>query len=578
MQPQNTHDDRETIRALEVLSASAEPPPRLHGANPAALGATGERTQAHPSPTPDQLPSPPAHPARARNTATQEELRAVGGLAPPPGRDTRIVLDGRPGPNAGGTPDVSTARAASAPDADSGASGRGLAPPNAADGGSPRALADARALAALAVTHTRPPVRSTAPPVGPVRPAPAKQASSSVPPGGSRSGPPPLAGGGPAGPPTSHGRAAPPVAPARPNAVTGAPLAADPSGPATRLPPHPAESPRAEPATMRTGSHSAAPTTEGTTGAASPPTAGAAAGATVVLPADKFAATGGVAPPRVAEAPPAVSPRSRGRPAATSSSELRGAPYRCLRCGYPLLPESGWRCSECGAAHQESTLRHWYSADERLRASRLQWICGAVLLAHVCTLPSAVGVLQAGIFDLLRIGGLVLAGWGAWEAGRKRLSSSAGTWAIGGMLCSAVTAWWTLASGRGGWDAQMGVALGEMTAAWLLLGAVASPTEGVAHWGSVRGRRIAMIGLCITPLLLVAVSTVGALLGSPANFGQAALAFSGQPAAWGGGTGLGPVAILLLAGLPAVLQLAVRGFVWLWIAALARALYGGRGR
>ncbi len=654
MQPQNSHDDRETIRALEVLSASAEPPPLLHGVNPAATRATGDPPRAHPSAHPDQpQPSRPqssAHPPRAADADSPRASRALA--APTPGSDTRHLPDGRVGPSAGGTPDSLAAPAAAAPGADSGATDRGTSAQNAADGGSPRAVADARALAALAVTYTRPPARSPVPPVGPVRPAPAKPASGFSPVGGSRAGPPPI-GAQPARPPASHERASPPAAPARTNAATGAPPAADRSGPVNRPPPPPAESHRAAPPTVLTesqraapptlpagsrgsapvttrgetarsapaspaepnrsapmpegasrsapmsegvtrtaptsegasrpapsseGSNRPAPTSEGSNRAAPPPTAGLAAGATVALPATKDAPAGGVAPPGSGDAPPALPPRGRGRPPATASSEVRGAPYRCLRCGYPLLPESGWRCSECGAAHQESVLRHWYSADERLRASRLQWICGAVLFAHVCTLPSAIGLLQAGIFDLLRIAALVLAGWGAWEAGRRRFSTPAGTWAIGGMLCPAVTAWWALASGRGGWDVQMGVALGEMAAAWLLLGAFASPADGVAHWGSVRGRRIALIGLCLSPLVFVAISIAGALLASSASAARAALALSGQAAGWGGGTTLGPAALLLIAGLPTVLQLAARGFVWLWITAQGRALYGTRGR
>lgn len=117
------------------------------------------------------------------------------------------------------------------------------------------------------------------------------------------------------------------------------------------------------------------------------------------------------------------------RPAA----EAAQAPYRCLACGYPLLPESGLRCSECGLEHGVETLNRWYDGRERERLDRLRWLIRVWFILQLALLPALLDLFWLPAVSVLAALQWVLVGWVYFVAAAGRWRTFAAMFAIGGM-------------------------------------------------------------------------------------------------------------------------------------------------
>lgn len=117
------------------------------------------------------------------------------------------------------------------------------------------------------------------------------------------------------------------------------------------------------------------------------------------------------------------------KPQRRRSVDGESADYRCLSCAYLLTAGSGYRCSECGTAHDQATLHRWFSGMEESRIERIVWLAVAILFAKLWFWLPAVG-------SLAKIAASVAAGYSCWLTAEGKENSNASLFGMAGTLVS----------------------------------------------------------------------------------------------------------------------------------------------
>lgn len=217
--------------------------------------------------------------------------------------------------------------------------------------------------------------------------------------------------------------------------------------------------------------------------------------------------------------------RSAGPPPPNRPAKGPSAPrLRCLHCGYGLLEQSGFRCSECGTQYRIETLNRWFSGQERNRFERVLWLVRAALLIHILILPDLLNIVR---LDLAQAGWMLAAGaigWACFLAGRGKYSQIAGHYAVGGIAVASILAFQAIRGSWGNAIVMMTPALCALDAigACLLLLAMIADVERVELWGARRARVVMLAMLVALPLLAASsILTANALRGpmTPSGFG-----------------------------------------------------------
>jgi hypothetical protein len=125
--------------------------------------------------------------------------------------------------------------------------------------------------------------------------------------------------------------------------------------------------------------------------------------------------------------------RSAAPRPATPTADVVQSPNRCLGCGYPLLPESGLRCSECGLEHGVETLKRWYDGRERERLDRLRWLIRAWFILQLALLPALLDLFWLPAVSVAAAVQWALVGWIFFVATAGRWRAFPAMFAIGGM-------------------------------------------------------------------------------------------------------------------------------------------------
>src|SRR5262245_49607481 len=100
------------------------------------------------------------------------------------------------------------------------------------------------------------------------------------------------------------------------------------------------------------------------------------------IPADEpifpeLPAAGSSAPARV---PPVPQRRPTPQPSPRLTSSDSSPTYHCLECGYALLAQSNYRCSECGQTYDPGFLAAWFEGTEEDRFTHLTWLVSFALV------------------------------------------------------------------------------------------------------------------------------------------------------------------------------------------------------
>ena len=259
-----------------------------------------------------------------------------------------------------------------------------------------------------------------------------------------------------------------------------------------------------------------------------------------------------------------------GPPLAPASAAPAGPVYRCLRCGYRLLPESGLRCSECGRQHTQQQMETWFSGAEQRRIELIIWRIGAGLFLRLWPIPQMLNLLWLPVLLLAPLGAAILAGWACGTVVKRPLDSARAKYALAGVLLAAGEFLWSLreflnGSFLAGPEYTMTYVALDLMLAWLLFAALARPADGADVWGAARARWIAFIGLMATPVFAVCYTLLSNMTYVAGEI-------------FGGGLPSGLLGSLLGHLVPYVVLVAVWAFLWHWFASFRRALFVPRER
>lgn len=195
-----------------------------------------------------------------------------------------------------------------------------------------------------------------------------------------------------------------------------------------------------------------------------------------------------------------------------------GAPeFQCISCGYGLFSHNAFRCSECGRQYDGGFLSAWFEGTEQARFNYLVWMVTAALVLKawsflaitlLAVTSSPLGN-QATCFDVLVLLGGACCGIAAcaW-AGRDRMDTLTGYYAIAGMLAGGVMGVGALFGGLK--DTSTFIRPAVLFASDALCGALfllslLQPVNGVEMWRAKSLRTFALplaIGLPPAAMLL----------------------------------------------------------------------------
>lgn len=215
--------------------------------------------------------------------------------------------------------------------------------------------------------------------------------------------------------------------------------------------------------------------------------------------------------------PPPIPSRAVERkpgPANTDSPQ-----YHCLSCGYGLSPHNAFRCSECGRQYDSGLLSAWFEGTEETRFNYLIWLVTAALILKawsflaitILSFSSATFSIQSTCFDVLVLLGGAACGIAAcaW-AGRDRMDTLGGYYAIAGMFAGGVTGVGALFGGLKDTSTFIRPAVlfaSDALCGSLFLLALLQPLHGIEFWRARSLRLIALplaIGLPPVAMLLYA--------------------------------------------------------------------------
>ncbi len=216
----------------------------------------------------------------------------------------------------------------------------------------------------------------------------------------------------------------------------------------------------------------------------------------------------------------------RPPPVPSRGTERRSAPpptdtpqYHCLSCGYGLSSHNAFRCSECGRQYDAGLLSAWFEGTEETRCNYLIWLVTAALILKawsflaitILSFSSTAFSIQSTCFDVLVLLGGAACGIAAcaW-AGRDRMDTLAGYYAIAGMLAGGVTGVGALFGGLKDTSTFIRPAVlfaSDALCGALFLLALLQPLHGIELWRARSLRVIALplaIGLPPAAMLLYA--------------------------------------------------------------------------
>lgn len=215
--------------------------------------------------------------------------------------------------------------------------------------------------------------------------------------------------------------------------------------------------------------------------------------------------------------PPPIPSRAAERKPVPANSDP--PQYHCLSCGYGLSSHSAFRCSECGRQYDAGLLSAWFEGTEETRFNYLIWLVTAALILKawsflaitILSFSSATFSIQSTCFDVLVLLGGAACGIAAcaW-AGRDRMDTLSGYYAIAGMIAGGVTGVGALFGGLKDTSTFIRPAVlfaSDALCGSLFLLALLQPLHGIELWRARSLRVIALplaIGLPPAAMLLYA--------------------------------------------------------------------------
>ncbi len=273
--------------------------------------------------------------------------------------------------------------------------------------------------------------------------------------------------------------------------------------------------------------------------------------------------------------PPAVPRGSAGKRQASTPAEPASSPtpaepseerkaherrFRCLHCGYALMSENGFRCSECGREHERYVLERWFWGKEENRLERVLWLVRACVFLKLW-------VFEYSIMALASTASSAAVLWACWQAGQGKRDTVGWQYAVAGMVVAGLsllsTVFGAFGLGAFGLGAAAIVTL-DIVSACLLLTAMLRDADRQELWREPTGSRIALGILLAAPLLGIVFAMFES--GSGVFGFSSSLGISGKLSNFLPG----PIRFLI----PRVAALAVWLFVWYWLAGLKRAMFG----
>lgn len=210
--------------------------------------------------------------------------------------------------------------------------------------------------------------------------------------------------------------------------------------------------------------------------------------------------------------PPPLPPRRPlPRPAAQPTDQNAKPTYHCLECGYALLAQSGYRCSECGKAYDPGFLAAWFEGTEEERFTHLTFLVNFALVAKawafvvVAMLPF--GAQPTCVNLLIIVAGAVISIVACVVAGRDRMDSIAGYYSIAGSAAGGILAVGVLFGGLSTrstvtWPAMV-FAMDALCAAMMLM-TLLYPVQGVEFWRARSLRKVVLpVAIILPPAVFV---------------------------------------------------------------------------
>ncbi len=252
---------------------------------------------------------------------------------------------------------------------------------------------------------------------------------------------------------------------------------------------------------------------------------------------------------------------ARSRPPAITqpSEDLKAHErrFRCLRCGYALMSENGFRCSECGREHERYVLERWFWGTEENRLERVLWLVRACVFLKLW-------VFENPILALASTASSAAVLWACWQAGQGKRDTVGWQYAVAGMAVAGLSMLSTM-FGAFGLGAAAIVTL-DIVAACLLLTAMLRDADRQELWREPTGSRIALGILLAAPLLgifFAMFESSSGVFGISSSLGISGKLSNFLP---------GPIRFLI----PRVAALAAWLFVWYWLTGLKRAMFDRR--
>lgn len=249
-------------------------------------------------------------------------------------------------------------------------------------------------------------------------------------------------------------------------------------------------------------------------------------------------------------------PRRPGPPPPPGSDELKKHEerFRCLHCGYRLMSESEFRCSECGREHERYVLERWFWGTEENRLERVLWLVRACVFLKLWVFENSILYLASSASSAAVL-------WACWQAGQGKREMVGWQYAVAGMVVAGLSLLSTM-FGVFGLGAAALVTL-DVVSACLLLTAMLRDADRQELWREPTGSRIALGIILAAPLLGI----VFAMFES----GSGVFGFSNSLGISGKLSNIlpGPIRFLI----PRIAALSAWLFVWYWLAGLKRAMF-----
>lgn len=239
-------------------------------------------------------------------------------------------------------------------------------------------------------------------------------------------------------------------------------------------------------------------------------------------------------PPPPAPTPPPLRPTRQAAPPPPRPTSSDDAPtYHCLECGYALLAQSGYRCSECGKRYDPGFLAAWFEGTEEDRFNHLTWLVNSALFFKGCAFlmvaVAPLGYPQTCLNLLVIVAGAAAAIAACVLAGRDRMDTIAGYYAMSGCAAAGLAGLGVLFGGLSdrssfSWPAMV-LAMDALSGAMLLL-TLLYPIKGINFWHARTLRKTVLpIAIALFPSVFILYTLEKLLRDSFTNNGGAVPAF-----------------------------------------------------